>query len=177
MRIKSNDSHLSHILWIDRSVSVSVKNIVLGFHFVVLLLGTPYACKPKWNIMRTKICCIEPSSIFSPFIESSWGQVVNPLFWWMHTLDDSNSIMKKGELECCRRPDWFLQVLQIAQWALQRVSGKTCFCFTQNEETGEFSLHHSALTIAYKGKSTYLFLQKHVISILTQNTQCSLKYI
>lgn len=173
MRIESNDSHLSHILSIDRSVSVSVKNIVLCFHFVVLLLGTPYVWKPEWNSMGTKICCLEPSSVFSPFIGSSWEKVINALCWWMHALDDSNSTMKQGELECRRRPDGFLQILQIAQWPLQRVGGKTCFYFTQNKETGESSLYHSALMIACKGRAAYLFLQKHVTFILTQNTQWS----
>lgn len=125
----------------------------------VTVRNTPYAWKPELNIKRRKICYVEPSSVLSPFIESSWGQVINPLCWWMHTLlvDSKSPKKKQVERECCRRPDWFLQVVQIALWTLQNVGWKTCFCITENEETGESSYHHSALMIAYKGSTGYFF--------------------
>lgn len=114
---QNSNNHPSNILWIDSSLSVSMENIgLLCFHFYLLLLGTPYAWKTEWNNMRTKICWIEPPSVFSPCIASSQGQVIIPLLTfplrclqslkvdaytrWFKQCHES-----RRNQECYRRPD------------------------------------------------------------------------
>lgn len=115
LRIKSNDSHLSHTVNRQIYFCVCEEHGLLFSLCFFTVRNAPYGWKPEWNIKKTKVCCIESSSVLSPFIVSSWGQVINPLCWWVHTLlVDSNSTKKKqGELDCCRRPDWFLQGVEI----------------------------------------------------------------